>query len=65
MTKISAEVVKIPDSTIFESEVFIAAIEENLVFGKNETTRNVTVTIRRKEHIELDENATIDFSENV
>lgn len=65
MTKISAEVVKIPDCTIFESEVFIAAIEENLVFGKNETTRNVTVTIRRKEHIELDENATIDFSENV
>lgn len=65
MTKISAEVVKIPDCAIFESEDFIAAIEENLVFGKNETTRIVNVTIRKKEHIELDENATIDFSENV
>lgn len=65
MIELTAEVVKIPDRAIFESEVFIAAIEENLVFGKNETTRNVTVTIRKKEHIELDENATIDFSENV
>lgn len=65
MTKISAEVVKIPDCTIFESEVFIVAIEENLVFAKNATTRTVNVTIRKKEHIELDENSTIDFSENV